>query len=382
MTSPRDVQRTEIHVPTRTIVKLLLTALVVWAGILLWPQLVLLFVASVLAIALEPAVDWLDRHGLSRSMSVLICAVLVFATLALVAILVLPEVVDQLHEIVRKLPTLEQQIRDEITPDDPELRKWFANVEVPSGEAALRLSSLLVVGQATVAGVMTTGIVIVVTLYLVLDGRRLYAWLLAYVPRAHRAKMAETVPEVSSVVRAYVRGQFITCLLFAAFCLIVLTALGVPAAVPLALFAGACDVIPMIGIVIAIIPAALLALASSKLNALLVAVIYLAYHMFENYYIAPRVYGRQLRMSTLTVLIALIVGGSLFGLVGAILILPMVAAYPTIERIWLADYLGKHVIADHGALARAVHSGDDSAVETVLRAEKHPEERSSRPPAE
>ena len=82
-------------------------------------------------------------------------------------------------------------------------------------------------------------------------------------------------------------------------------------------------------------------------------------------------------MSTLTVLLALIVGGSLFGLIGAVLILPMVAAYPTVERIWLANYLGKHVIADHGALARAVESGDDSAVDSVLRAERHPEERAA-----
>jgi hypothetical protein len=100
--------------------------------------------------------------------------------------------------------------------------------------------------------------------------------------------------------------------------------------------------------------------------------------MFENYYIAPRVYGPQIRMSMLTVLLALIVGGSLFGLMSAILISPIVAA--TNQRVWLADHLGKHVIADHGALARAVQSGDGSAVQSVLRAEKHPEERSARPP--
>lgn len=68
------------------------------------------------------------------------------------------------------------------------------------------------------------------------------------------------------------------------------------------------------------------------------------------------------------------VGGALFGLVGAILIVPVLAAYPTIERIWLADDLGKQVIADHGALARALDSGDPSAVETVLRAAKHSDE--------
>jgi predicted PurR-regulated permease PerM len=153
-----------------------------------------------------------------------------------------------------------------------------------------------------------------------------------------------------------------------------LTIFHVPAAIPLALFAGLCDVVPMVGIVIAVAPAFVLALATSKLAALVIFLAYMLYHQFENYVIAPRVYGSRLRLSTLTVLLALIMGGALFGLMGAILILPVVAAYPTIERIWLADYLGKQVIADHGALARAVDSGDPSAVEKVLRAEKHSDE--------
>lgn len=262
------------------------------------------------------------------------------------------------------------------------MRKWFGGAfDLPSGpEASLKLSNLLDLGQATLAGVMTTGVVFVVTLYFVIDGLRAYAWFLAYVPRQHRAKMAETAHEVCGVIRAYVRGQFVTCALFAVFALLVLSVFEVPAAIPLALFAGLCDVIPMVGIVIAVAPAAILALATSKLAAFAITAAYLLYHMFENYVIAPRVYGSRLRLSTLTVLLALIVGGELFGLMGAILILPVVAAYPTIERIWLADYLGKEVIADHGALARAIESGDSAAVRTVLRAEKHPDERPSTEP--
>jgi predicted PurR-regulated permease PerM len=377
--SSQEPQRMEIVIPTTTILKLVAAAILIWAALLLWPQLMLLYLSIILAVAFEPVVDWLDGHGLSRGVAVATCAVLALGALTLFAVLVLPQTVEQLHEVIRKLPQLQQQIRQEIEPKDPTLKKWVAGaLEFPSGgEAAIKLSSVLSIGSATVAGVMTTAVVFIVTIYFVIDGMRMYAWLLAYVPRKHRAKMAETVHEVCAVIRAYVRGQFVACGLFALFAMVLLTFFRVPAAAPLALFAGVCDLVPMIGIIIAVVPAAILALSTSKIAALAITVAYLLYHQFENYVIAPRVYGSRLRLSTLTVLLTLIAGFTLWGLMGAVMLLPIVAAYPTIERIWLADYLGKQVIADHGALARAVHSGDPGAVEKVLRAEKHPEERTS-----
>jgi len=222
---------------------------------------------------------------------------------------------------------------------------------------------------------MTTGFVLITTLYLLLDGKRLYAWLLAYVPRAHREKMAETVPAVSKVVYAYVRGQFLTSLIFAVFAAIVLSVLNVPAVLPLAILAGICDVIPVVGIILATAPAALLALTVSPTAAAATVGFYVVYHLFETYFIVPRVYGNTLRLSTLAVLLALIVGGTLQGILGAVMVLPLVAAYPIIERIWLKNYFAQEVVADHNALAKAADTGSDEAVDAVLQGEKHPEER-------
>ena len=118
----------------------------------------------------------------------------------------------------------------------------------------------------------------------------------------------------------------------------------------------------------------LLALTVSPLKAAVVIVLYLVYHVFETYVLVPRIYGSHLRLSTLTVLLALLVGGTLQGILGAALILPVVAAYPIIERIWLRDYLAPEVIADHSALAEAAESGSDQAIATVLQGEKHPNE--------
>jgi predicted PurR-regulated permease PerM len=241
-----------------------------------------------------------------------------------------------------------------------------------SPEVAAQLKRPLALGTSALSGVVSVFFTLIVTIYLLLDGKRLYAWLIAYVPRRHRERMAVTAEEVSRVVYNYVRGQAFNSLLFAVYAAIVLSALRVPAAVPLAVLAGLCDVIPVVGIIIATLPAVLLAVTVSPTTAGVVFAFYIFYHVVESYYIVPRVYGQRLRLSTLAVLLALLAGSTLQGLVGAVVVLPLVAAYPIIERIWLASYLGSEVVKDHRALSKAHESGGEDVVQAVLQGERHP----------
>jgi predicted PurR-regulated permease PerM len=184
--------------------------------------------------------------------------------------------------------------------------------------------------------------------------------------------MAATVSEVSDVIIAYVQGQIVTSVLYGTYAFVTLTLFRVPAAVPLAMLAAVCDVIPVIGVVASTAPAVLLALTVSPLAAAAVLALYILYHVVENYVLIPRIYGRRLRMSGLAVLIALVVGGTLQGILGAVLVLPLVAAYPIVERIWLREYLSDEVLIDHSALQDAAEKGSDAAVENVLRGQEHP----------
>jgi predicted PurR-regulated permease PerM len=177
--------------------------------------------------------------------------------------------------------------------------------------------------------------------------------------------MGQTTLEVSRVVTGYVQGQVLTSALFGLFAFAVLSLLHVPAAMPLALLAAVCDVVPVIGIILATVPPVAIALSVSPGTALIVLALYALYHVLENYVIIPRVYGNRLRLSSLVVLVALIVGGELFGIAGALLALPLVAAYPIIERIWLGSYLSDEVLTDHSALEHA--DAGPRTVERVLR---------------
>jgi predicted PurR-regulated permease PerM len=156
-------------------------------------------------------------------------------------------------------------------------------------------------------------------------------------------------------------GQLITSLLCAGYVFGMLTLLHVPNALLLAVLAGIFDVLPIIGFFPAVVPAAAVALTVAPGTAFLVFVLYFAYHLIENYFIVPKIYGNRLRLSTLTVLVACLAGALLAGVTGAIAILPIVACYPIIERIWLRPLLEPDTVTTHEAIDEHEHGEENRA---------------------
>jgi predicted PurR-regulated permease PerM len=363
-------------VPVTTILKLVASGLALWAIALLWSELMLFLIAILLAVTLYPAVRWMEDRGLARGLSVVVIAVLGSGLVAMFLLLVLPSLTAQVTYLAQNLPDFRVRVSSRIPARFPSVQKAIHELfESPFSPRAVSLfQQSFAWGRSIVSAVAVAAIVLILTLYLLLDGRSLYAWLLAFAPRAHREKLATTTAEVSKMVHAFVGGQFLAALLFAIFTGILLTILRVPAAVALAVIAGLCDVVPVLGILVATVPAVLLALAVSPQTALTVLVAYVAYHLFETYLLLPRIYGNKLKISTLSVLLALLAGGKLQGIIGIVLALPLVAAYPIIERYWLRGYLQSRVLTDHTALAKAAETGSEVAIDAVLHGEKHASE--------
>lgn len=379
MTDERDVpeepspNRVEISIPFGTILKVLVTAVAVLAVVKLWLPFLVFLVAVLIAVTLTPVVAWLERRGLSHGLAVGVVAVVMLGAILFFAGIVLPPLIVEVLRLAEDFPAYRARVESHMSPDRPFLREIVTEVlDLPSSPAVKAwLDQPLIWGKIAVGVVGLTFFLYVLSVYLLLDGKRVYVWLLAYVPRRFRKRMARMVPEVSEVVFAYVGGQIVTSILATVVCFGILTAFRVPAALPLALLAGIADAIPIVGVVISTLPAVLMAMTVSPVAAGGVLALYVLYHVLETYVLVPRIYGRRLRLSTLAVLLALVVGGTLQGILGAILILPLVAAYPIIERIWLHDYLSDEVIRDHAALEQAAESGSDKAVEAILRGARH-----------
>jgi len=379
--NPPSRQRLNLHIPTVTILKLVASGLGLWAVFLLWSELLLFLVAVLLAVTLYPAVRWMEERRFGRGLSVLVIAVVGVGLLVTFVLLVLPPLTTQANYLAQNLPDFRARVSSRIPAKFPAVQKaiheLFASPFSPRAISFFEQSFAW--GRSVVSALVVSAVVLILTLYLLLDGRSLYAWLLAFAPRAYRERLAATTAEISTMVHAYVGGQFLAALLFAAFTGIVLMVLRVPAVLPLAVIAGLCDVIPVLGIMLATVPAVLLALSVSPHTALAVLLAYVGYHLFETYFLLPRIYGHKLRISTLSVLLALLAGGKLQGLIGIVIALPLVAAYPIIERHWLRGYLQARVLTDHKALAKAAETGSEVAIDAVLLGERHASEATTSP---
>ena len=161
--------------------------------------------------------------------------------------------------------------------------------------------------------------------YLLADGKRTQGALYAVVPRDYHMRLARIVHNLEMIVGGYMRGQLITSVAIGAFTFLLLVICRVPNALPLALFAALADVIPVVGGVLAGGLAVLSALPKGLPLATVVLVSMLVYMEFETRILVPRIYGHVLRLSPTAVLLALLAGGTLLGVTGALLALPIAA---------------------------------------------------------
>jgi predicted PurR-regulated permease PerM len=138
-------------------------------------------------------------------------------------------------------------------------------------------------------------------------------------------RLARILQNLEAIVGGYMRGQLITSVAIGVFTYLLLVICGVPNALSLALFAAVVDVIPFIGGLLATAPAVLVALSNGLPTGLVVLLALFIYQEFENRILVPKVYGRSLRLAPVTVVLALLAGGLLLGVIGALLALPIAA---------------------------------------------------------
>jgi predicted PurR-regulated permease PerM len=329
-----------VEIPWRTIFKLIAAGVLIWLWLTLVSTILVVIVAILLAITLNPIVVWFQARGLPRWAASVAVGLVVLATVGGFVWLTWASLSDQARYAAQYLNDVEGNILSKLpawlrdAAGGAEVRSWIA-------PAAVR------VGQSAASAVVVTLLGFVLTLYLLIEGDTTRDWLVAFVPRARRARVEQTFVECERVIFAYVAGNVILSVIAFTCTFIALSLLKVPAALLLAVVAGVSDFLPVIGFLLGAIPTILIAMTVSTTTALLVAAFYVAYNTVETYVLGPWAYGDRLKLSNLAVILAFVIGAEIAGVIGALIALPVAAIYPAIERIWLRDQLGEDTVREH-----------------------------------
>jgi predicted PurR-regulated permease PerM len=314
------------EVSPATMLHLVLVVACLWLLLRLWPVFLVLVVALLVVGTMSPAVSWMEARGIKRNLGIASVFTLLFVVAALAVTLTIPSLLAQASALVEHEPEVRARLADHLARSNltAALAGWLRNIRYDA--AASAISGTAWAFSMRVFEIAAYGAsAIFLALYIMIDRDRLRGGLFAVVPRSHHIRLARVMMNLETIVGAYIRGQAITCLLIAVFSFALLVACGVPNALALAVFAGIADVLPYIGAFLSIAPMVLAALARGPVIAVVVLLIMLAYEEFESRVLVPRIYGRALRLPSSVVLVALLAGGTLMGILGALLALPVAA---------------------------------------------------------
>jgi len=287
----------------------------------------------VLVGTLDPMVAWLEKRGIGRGRSLALVFFLIALVLIALMFATVPPLVTQIQHMIEDAPKERGKLIHWL--DQYQWGTPFAKAvkAVPLDDLMVRAGTGLVgVSQDILAGIGYAITTTFLAIYLLADPRHAKAMLYAVVPRSHHIKLARILLELKVIVGGYMRGQLITSLAIFVFMFALLTILRVDNALAIAVFAGLTDVIPFIGGYLASAPAVIAVSGRGTATMLVVLALMVLYQEFESRILVPRVYGRVLRMSPAIVLVALLVGGTLMGILGALLALPIAAGMQMVIR--------------------------------------------------
>ncbi|HUF52629.1 MAG TPA: AI-2E family transporter [Dehalococcoidia bacterium] len=344
-----------LEVGYREILLIIGALVAIWALLNLWPIIVILVTSFIFMAALLPYVEWLVDHRVPRTLAVAMIMSAILAVLIGLAILVIPAMVSEIGDLRDNLPE-DAREAENLLADlgvEVELEDRARNINwdrLVSGESALDY------GQRALSVGIALFTIFFLTAYLLADTPRMNRFLYQFVTPGHEPEVERVLLSLRRVVGGYIRGQLITSAVITVFTFVVLTAAGVPNAIAFAVLAGFVDIIPIIGAVIAVFLPAIAAFQESPTQGLIVVVALLLYQQFEDRILTPYVYGETLNLPPVIVLIAVLVGGALYGIAGVLLALPAAAA----GRVALDYYLDRRSMG----LATNVPGSEKAAPDT------------------
>ncbi|MGH3029741.1 MAG: AI-2E family transporter [Gaiellaceae bacterium] len=333
-----------VYVRPRTILIVLgivLVAAALFAFLYLaWHVITWILIALFLALALNPAVELFERHGLRRSLASAVVFLLALGAFAGLASLLLPPLVEQVTDFIDAVPGFVDDITAGRGPlgflqEDYQIvdRVEEALETRGAGEVLGITAAGIAIAQGVITAVVGAVAIAFITFFMLLEGPRLVERFLAFVPESARPRWERVGRDIYRTVGGYVTGNLLISLIAGIASAIVLLGLGSEYAVALAVLVAVLDLVPLAGATLAaIIVSTVGFIELGWVRGVVLIVFFVVYQQLENHVLQPVIYGRTVQLSPLVVLIAVLIGAELVGILGALAAIPVAGIVQSIAR--------------------------------------------------
>ena len=334
---------TTVNISSVTILKVLAIILGLWFLFAIRDIILLLLIAIIISSAIDPLADYLSKKRVPRALSVLIVYLLFLSFIGMIISLLVPPITEQFQSIsqsdfysnfVSKIDGLQDRLHSVgIDASVTENIQKYAN-SISEG--------LFNTTRNIVGGFVSVITVLAISFYLTAEPNGMKNFVKHLVPFKAQPYTVGLVTKIQSKIGSWVLGQLILSFVIFIVTYIGLLVLGVDYALVLALSAGLLEILPFIGPIIAVVPAAFFAFIQDPPLAIAVIILYLVIQQLENHLLVPMIMSRSVGLNPILVILAVLVGGSLGGLLGAIIAVPLVSGF----QVFLHDVMNKENITD------------------------------------
>jgi predicted PurR-regulated permease PerM len=334
--APRP-QGVEIFIPVRTLLQLLMFAALVALALLSLGTLISILLAAVLAFGLDPPVSALVRRGWGRGKASLVLFAALFAGVFVLVLVSAGPVWDQIVDFIHQLPTYWDKLTakpgfKEITSAadaDEKIKKALGELAQGLPDAA---TTLLGIAGNVFGSVLSLVTLTFLALFLLMERPTITDWLFGFTPPTVEARWRPALEDSISAVSSSLIGNVAISIIAGLIAGGSAWLLGLPFPVVLGVITGLLDLIPQVGATVAAVILVAVALTVGTTEAVIMLIIQLVYQQVENYVIYPIVYRRAVELTPFTTIAAVLIAGSLLGVVGAILAVPFAAVIKTVLR--------------------------------------------------
>lgn len=304
----------KIEISHRTIIFTAIFVAAIWFVFQIREILYFLFVSFIIMAALRPTVDWLEKRRIPSVISILFMYIVVFGILGVSLVGTIPSLIVQFNHLTQALPSFVSRV----------MPNWHIDMNAFSQQIAPLSQNLVKLTVSIFSNIVAIVTVLVFTFYLLLERKRTEQLLAGFVSDDVAKRVSMVLKKIEQRLGSWVQGELILMVIIGVLAYIGLLLLRIDFALPLAILSGLLEIVPTVGPIISAIPAVIIGLAISPITALSVVLLYFIIHQAENTIVVPFVMKKSVGFPPLLTIVALMIGGKLAGVAGAVLAVPVV----------------------------------------------------------